>query len=60
MVCKLNIVASGGWTGFSFINMKTPLGLALGTDLGNLNPYHRPTLEFDGNIAHSSGFYWCS
>ena len=51
-------IGSGGWSVFSFINMKTPLGKYLGEDYGNLNPYNRPTMEFNGNIAHSSGFYW--
>ena len=47
-------IASGGWSGFAMINFKKPLGTYLGLDYDNLNPYHRPTLEFDGNIAHSS------
>ena len=34
------------------------MGIYLGLDYGYRNPYMRPTLEFNGNIAHSSGFYW--
>ena len=34
---------------------RKPLGIYLGLDYGYMNPYNRPTLEFDGNIAHSSG-----
>ena len=52
-------IASGGWSGFSFINMQTPLGNYLYQDYGYLNPYFRPTIEFDGNIAHSSGIFCC-
>lgn len=50
-------VASGGWSGFFFINFKEPLGLSAGSDLGPRNPWHRPALAFQGNTAHSSGFY---
>eukprot|EP01084_Bolivina_argentea_P031560 58424_1 len=52
--------ASGGWSGFAFINFLTPLGKFLGNDFKDTftNPYQRPALEFDGNIAHSSGFRW--
>ena len=48
----------GGWSGYALINFKKPLGIYLNLDYGNLNPYHRPTLEFNGNSAHSSGAYW--
>eukprot|EP01084_Bolivina_argentea_P204467 349184_1 len=50
--------ASGGWSGFAFPNIPYPLGFWHGDDLGNNNPLNRPTLVFDGNTAHSSGFYW--
>jgi len=49
--------ASGGWSGFAFPNVPKPLGAFRG-DLGDANPDARPTLEFRGNTAHSSGFYW--
>ena len=59
MFCLI-VIFSGGWSGFAIINFKKPLGLHLGSDYGNLNPYHRDTMIFDGNIAHSSGFYWAN
>jgi hypothetical protein len=52
-------VASGGWSGFAFPNIPKPLGLFLGVNLGsNNNPFNRPTKNFTGNSAHSTGFYW--
>ena len=51
-------ILSGGSAGIAFITMPYPLFSSLGQDLGNMNPENRPILEFDGNIAHSSGFYW--
>ena len=51
-------ILSGGSAGIAFITMPYPLFSSLGQDLGDMNPQNRPLLEFDGNIAHSSGFYW--
>lgn len=53
--------ASGGWSGFAFPNIPAPLGMFRGTlPTGYVwvNPLNRPTLLFDGNTAHSCGFYW--
>ncbi len=50
--------ASGGWTGFAFPNIPYPLGFFKDKDYGSNNPMQRPFLEFDGNTAHSSGWYW--
>ena len=48
--------ASGGWTGFSFVNLPTPVGSYRGHDYANFNPQARPMLLFDGNTAHSAGW----
>eukprot|EP01130_Rhizamoeba_saxonica_P005415 TRINITY_DN2168_c0_g1_i1.p1 TRINITY_DN2168_c0_g1~~TRINITY_DN2168_c0_g1_i1.p1 ORF type:complete len:1073 (-),score=270.64 TRINITY_DN2168_c0_g1_i1:36-3254(-) len=53
--------ASGGWSGFAFPNIPYPINTHKGSDLGSLNPQQRPNIDyygFDGNTAHSSGFYW--
>ena len=50
--------ASGGWSGFAFPNIPRALGIFKDQDYGRGNPMHRPTKEFIGNTAHSSGFYW--
>ena len=47
-------VAIGGWSGFIFPGILTPTGQSRGV---NLVPQNRPTLVFEGNTAHSSG-YW--
>eukprot|EP01132_Coremiostelium_polycephalum_P010213 gene10213-12524_t len=47
--------ASGGWAGFSFPNLYKPIGNHQSV---NLDPSSRPTLEFNGNSAHSSGYSW--
>ena len=48
-------VASGGWTGFGFPGL--PEGIGGAKDL-DLSPSSRPLLEFSGNTAHSTGWYW--
>ncbi len=53
--------ASGGWAGFAFPNAPAATGNFKGIRTTNDNPYapmSRPLLEFRGNSAHSSGFYW--
>lgn len=49
--------ASGGWTGYSFPNLLTPSGLFSSL---NFNPSIVNTLIFDGNTAHSTGYFWSS
>ena len=48
--------ASGGWSGFQFPVLQEPIGSHRNSGLPS--PRLRPTLEFRGNTAHSSGFYW--
>ncbi|KAJ3036905.1 Fibrocystin-L, partial [Rhizoclosmatium hyalinum] len=48
--------ASGGWTGFSFPGLPAPIGLAAG--ITDFNPSSRPLKLFEGNSAHSTGFWW--
>ena len=51
--------ASGGWSGYAFPNTPLPLGQFRGT-LKPDSPYcpwSRPILRFEGNSAHSCGFY---
>lgn len=45
--------ASGGWAGFSFPNLPTPIKLSRSW---GVFPEKRPTLKFLGNTAHSSGY----
>eukprot|EP01132_Coremiostelium_polycephalum_P011403 gene11403-13968_t len=47
--------ASGGWAGFSFPNLYKPIG---NHRTVNMVPASRPFIAFDGNSAHSSGFYF--
>ena len=47
--------ASGGWAGFAFPELPTPVKLHRGVVK---TPSARPLLAFDGNTAHSSGFWW--
>lgn len=51
---------SGGWSGFAFPNAVKRIGLFKGTLPANTNlePLNRPLLRFNGNTAHSCGFYW--
>jgi hypothetical protein len=46
--------AIGGWTGFATICSPN----AVNKQAGDVIPSSRPVLEFDGNSAHSTGFYW--
>ena len=59
--------ASGGWAGFAFPNLREPIGTHWdsnsqyqqdGQTRADNAPERRPTKEFNGNTAHSSGFYW--
>ena len=52
-------VASGGWSGFSFINLPTPTGVSR-TAYPSYVPLNQNTLVFEGNVAHSSGYWWTS
>ncbi|KAJ3276777.1 Fibrocystin-L [Terramyces sp. JEL0728] len=47
--------ASGGWSGFAFPALYSAAGLSHGVVI---NPSTRPTLIFDGNSAHSTGYWW--
>ncbi|KAJ3285678.1 Fibrocystin-L [Rhizoclosmatium sp. JEL0117] len=48
--------ASGGWAGFSFPGMPAPIGLA--ASITGITPSARPLKQFEGNSAHSTGFWW--
>lgn len=45
--------ASGGWSGFSFPNLPAPIGISR---YWGSSPQQRPSLVFQGNTAHSSGY----
>ena len=47
--------ASGGWAGFSLPVFHSPVGIH--RDL-NMRPGNRLTKTFDGNTAHSTGWWW--
>jgi len=47
--------ASGGWAGFAFPNLPTPVGVSRQV---NVRPSSALPLTLDGNSAHSSGFWW--
>jgi hypothetical protein len=47
--------ASGGWAGFSFPNLPTPLGFNKDRPF---SPQRRVSKLFDGNTAHSSGYHF--
>jgi G8 domain len=47
--------ASGGWSGFAFPNLPSPLGHH--RDL-NVRPSSALPLTIDGNTAHSTGWWW--
>lgn len=51
----LGNAASGGWSGFSFPGLPTPLAFSRGV---NMVPMSQPTGVFEGNTAHSSGYWW--
>lgn len=46
-------VASGGWSGFSFVNLLSPIGLH--QDL-NIDPSAKNVIEFDGNTVSGMNF----
>ncbi|GAM24877.1 hypothetical protein SAMD00019534_080520 [Acytostelium subglobosum LB1] len=47
--------ASGGWGGFSIPNLIKPIGPSRTV---NIAPHERPFIKFEGNTAHSTGYYW--
>jgi len=47
--------ASGGWAGFAFPVLHSPIGPSKDV---NMRPSSRTMLEFRGNTAHSSGWWW--
>eukprot|EP01133_Synstelium_polycarpum_P013899 gene13899-16398_t len=47
--------ASGGWASYSFPNLPKPIGNSKNVDM---SPESRPNLEFDGNSAHSAGYFF--
>ena len=49
--------ASGGWSGFAMPALLEVIGLER-NNYPTLTPKDRPTLRFDGNSAHSSGYWW--
>jgi hypothetical protein len=51
----LNNAASGGWAGFAFPVLDRPIGSNANAPV---SPQQRPVLAFDGNSAHSSGWWW--
>ena len=54
--------ASGGWAGFALPNLPSPVmhHRNLVHDDSSLVPSARATLKFNGNSAHSAGYYWFS
>eukprot|EP01124_Arcella_intermedia_P022125 TRINITY_DN3233_c0_g4_i1.p1 TRINITY_DN3233_c0_g4~~TRINITY_DN3233_c0_g4_i1.p1 ORF type:complete len:1092 (+),score=168.98 TRINITY_DN3233_c0_g4_i1:472-3276(+) len=50
--------ASGGWTGFSFPNLPRPIKLH--QNVTGFVPMNRPIKLFQGNSAHSTGYWWGS
>jgi len=47
--------ASGGYAGFAFPFLQRPIGLSKNV---NMNPAIRTGVVFNGNTAHSSGWWW--
>ena len=47
--------ASGGWAGFAFPIVASPLKASAGA---TVTPEARPLLDFNGNSAHSCGWWW--
>ena len=47
--------ASGGWAGFALPVLHSPIGA--NRDV-NMRPGNRLTKVFDGNVAHSTGWWW--
>ena len=50
-----NNAASGGWAGFVLVELPRPIKMHRNL---LLTPSSRPLRLFDGNTAHSSGFWW--
>uniref|UniRef100_A0A6B2KYW6 CEMIP beta-helix domain-containing protein n=1 Tax=Arcella intermedia TaxID=1963864 RepID=A0A6B2KYW6_9EUKA len=50
--------ASGGWTGFSFPNLPKPIKMH--ANVTGIIPMNRPLIRFQGNSAHSTGYWWSS
>ncbi|KAI9334736.1 G8 domain-containing protein [Obelidium mucronatum] len=50
--------ASGGWAGYSFPSMPAATGLSANTP--GISPSSRPLKVFEGNSAHSTGFWWAN
>jgi hypothetical protein len=48
--------ASGGFTGYSFVQLPEAIGLHV--DKGFLSPMNRPLKLFDGNTVHSASWQW--
>jgi len=47
--------ASGGWSGFAFPNLPSPVGLSKDV---NIRPSSALPLTIDGNTAHSTSWWW--
>jgi hypothetical protein len=47
--------ASGGWSGFAFPNLPSPIGLSKNVIM---RPSSAIPLTIDGNTAHSTGWWW--
>jgi len=47
--------ASGGWAGFAFPSLQSPIGLHKDV---NIRPSSLTGLTIDGNTAHSTGWWW--
>ena len=52
--------ASGGWAGFAFPTLPNAIKLHRTYGNANFDPSSRDVLRFEGNSAHSSGFWWHS
>eukprot|EP01122_Echinamoeba_exundans_P010929 TRINITY_DN4198_c0_g1_i2.p1 TRINITY_DN4198_c0_g1~~TRINITY_DN4198_c0_g1_i2.p1 ORF type:complete len:1151 (-),score=166.29 TRINITY_DN4198_c0_g1_i2:5-3457(-) len=51
----LGNAASGGWAGFSLPALAKPVGFSANV---SVSPEQRPTLKFEGNTCHSSGYFF--
>jgi hypothetical protein len=52
--------ASGGWAGFSFPNLPSAVKLHENYRNGIFTPMARPLLQFKGNSAHSTAYWYGS
>ena len=48
--------ASGGWAGFAFPALRQPVKAH--RNVASFTPESRTMLRFEGNSAHSSGYWW--